>query len=426
MDYTAFAIFYAKSLFSFVIAWWWLIAPPYLYKILTHFWAYDISYRYYKAEKFVLLNINVPREEERSPRLMENVLHGFWTLYGNLRNFMETISWGMKEDYMSLEIVGVEGKVYFLVRLFKEYEEMIKSHIYAQYPDAEITVMDDDYADLVPWDIPNEEWNLWGTQWTMQKPDVYPIRTYFDFEDSVTKTMVDPMAAYMELLGSLGPGEHIWYHLLLEPVGNDAWEAEFREEIERLLDRGKAKKKVDFNAKFKEDLKSFPSQTLQAMFNYYEIPEKKKESEKVSPMLKLSPGEQDAIKAMERSISKRGFRSQYSVVYIARREAYRGHNVQSMMGAVNQFNTVNLNGFSIYKPYMTSTTYWFDQKRVNYKKRRLMRIMKARKFSGKQNILNTEEIASIWHFPDMTVKAPMTPRVSAKKAAAPANLPIET
>ena len=417
--------FYLEGAFSFAAAWWWLGAPPYLYAIMKKFWTYDISYRYYRSDKFVLLKINVPREEERSPQLMENVLHGLWTVYGNIKTFMEVYSWGYMPDYMSLEIAGVEGKVYFTVRVFKLYTEQFKAHIYAQYPDAEIEVMEEDYVKLVPTDIPNDEWDLWGTQWTVQKPDVYPIRTYFEFEDKMSGTMVDPVAAFMEVLGKLGPGEHIWYHLILEPVPNDVWEEEFRNEVEVILDRGKGKKRFDLKKKLADDLKTFPAQTISAMFKYYEI-EAKKEEEKTSPLLRLSPGEQESIKAMERSISKRGFRAQYSVIYIARKDAYRGHNIMSMMGAINQFNTVDLNGFAIYKPYMTSTHSWFSKRRLNYKKRRLLRIMRPRKWSGKQNILNTEEIATLWHFPDISVKAPQTPRVAAKKASAPSNLPIGT
>jgi len=40
------------------------------------------------------------------------------------------------------------------------------------------------------------------------------------------------------------------------------------------------------------------------------------------------------------------------------------------------------------------------------------------------SILNTEELASLWHFPILTVKAPLVKKTEAKKAEPPMSLPI--
>ena len=39
--------------------------------------------------------------------------------------------------------------------------------------------------------------------------------------------------------------------------------------------------------------------------------------------------------------------------------------------------------------------------------------------------MNTEELATIYHFPSATVKTPMLGRVEAKKGTPPASLPVE-
>jgi hypothetical protein len=41
------------------------------------------------------------------------------------------------------------------------------------------------------------------------------------------------------------------------------------------------------------------------------------------------------------------------------------------------------------------------------------------------NILNTEELATIYHFPTKMVEAPMVHRIEAKKGEPPAGLPVE-
>jgi hypothetical protein len=40
-------------------------------------------------------------------------------------------------------------------------------------------------------------------------------------------------------------------------------------------------------------------------------------------------------------------------------------------------------------------------------------------------VMSTEELATVFHFPDMNVLAPSLTRVEAKRGGAPSNLPIE-
>ncbi len=410
-----------KNVFIFAGHWWWAFLPFFLFKILYDFWMYDVGARYSSENEFAILTIRVPREEERSPKLMENVLHGFWTLYGNVRHFMDTLVLGIKPDYTSLEIVGVEGKIYFGARILAHQADFFKSHIYSQYPEAEVEILKEDYMETVPENAVENGWKIWGTVMAPVKNSAYPIRTYPEFQDSVTGTMVDPIASYMEVLGDLGPGEFICYQLLLEPVPTHEWYPEAEQEVERLLDRGKYKEKGALSKKIKEDLFSFPRETIEAAFKYPEIVSEDKNNS--FQMLMLSPGEQEALKAIERNISKRSFKAQYSVIYAAREENFKSKNISAMMGAVNQFATSDLNELSVYRPYLTSLTYWRSDKRNDYARRRLLRIMKKRQFTGKSYILNAEEVASLWHFPDVSVKAAQTPRVEAKKISAPVNLP---
>jgi hypothetical protein len=413
--------FYSKNLLEVTSLWWWVIVPFFTHPLLKSFWTYSIKADHFIRDKYAVLKIKVPRELEKSPLLMENVLHGLWTVCGSPRNFMETWTQGIVQDYFSLEIVGAEGKVYFGLWVLEDRVDFFKSHIYAQYPEAEIEVSKEDYADLLPEDAPSKEWDLWGTIWTLAKNDAFPIKTYSDFEDSITGTMVDPIASFMEVLGDLGPGEHIWYQLLVEPIGNE-WQKEFGQEVEKILDRGKYKEKITITDQIKKDFSSFPQEVVSGMFKPYESAEASKE-DKTFTILRLSPGEQENLKTIERNLSKRGFKVQYRTAYFAKKENYRGHNIPSMMGAINQFNSVDLNGLNIYKQYMTSCTYFFEKVRVAYKKRRLLRVMKKRQYSGLPYIMSTEEVASLWHFPDMAVKSAQTPRVASKKVSAPSNIP---
>jgi len=48
-----------------------------------------------------------------------------------------------------------------------------------------------------------------------------------------------------------------------------------------------------------------------------------------------------------------------------------------------------------------------------------------RSFATGKFVFNSEELATVFHFPDMSVKAPNLIRIEAKKGEAPPNLPIE-
>ncbi|MDO8644802.1 MAG: hypothetical protein Q7S00_07565, partial [bacterium] len=146
---------------------------------------------------------------------------------------MESVFWGfagvmktltVEEMYIkgevpvsfSLEIVGTEGKVQFCVRTQEAFKNLVESHFYAQYPDMEIMEIED-YAKNVPATIPNNEWDLWGCDFKFVRDDLYPIKTYKYFEESVTGKMIDPLAGMVETMAKLGPGEHIWYQLIITP-----------------------------------------------------------------------------------------------------------------------------------------------------------------------------------------------------------------
>jgi hypothetical protein len=95
------------------------------------------------------------------------------------------------------------------------------------------------------------------------------------------------------------------------------------------------------------------------------------------------------------------------------------------MGALQQFSTQNLNALKIYKPSSCSAQHPFKPQKEFLKKRLLYVAYRLRIFNpGIKSILNTEELATIYHFPIMTVETPFLRRIEAKKGEPPINLPI--
>ena len=87
-------------------------------------------------------------------------------------------------------------------------------------------------------------------------------------------------------------------------------------------------------------------------------------------------------------------------------------------------NIANLNEFIPSWRTKTFANYYFDQERLLRRKRKIIDNYKSRDGAGMWMIMNTEELATFYHFPDMVIKNPAITRVESKKEDAPADLPI--
>ena len=224
------AIWQAVSIFWFIVL---PVAFYYLFKIL---WMDFVKKKFLKSIEWTVLEIIPPKDIEKSPKPMESIYAGLTGVFRGF-NAVEEFVGGMFVTSFSLEIVSDEGNAHFYIRTPKEFRNLVEAHIYAQYPEAEIMEVSD-YVDDVPKIIPSRGWNLWGCDFELNKPDPYPLKSYTWFEESITGTMIDPMASLVESLGKLGPGQKIWLQFIVAPE-KDTWYNTGRELVEELAGRSK-------------------------------------------------------------------------------------------------------------------------------------------------------------------------------------------
>jgi hypothetical protein len=141
----------------------------------------------------------------------------------------------------------------------------------------------------------------------------------------------------------------------------------------------------------------------------------------------LSPGEKDVLKAVEENLGKPQFYVRPRYLFIGRRENFdKGVGINAFFGSMRQFADENLNAL---KPNTTKTTAYhlFIETRLGYLKRKLLRRYRNRSMDGEGGflVMSTEELATVFHLPDMNVLAPSLTRVEAKSGGAPSNLPVE-
>ncbi|MFC1756521.1 hypothetical protein ACFLY1_01045, partial [Patescibacteria group bacterium] len=81
-----------------------------------------------------------------------------------------------------------------------------------------------------------------------------------------------------------------------------------------------------------------------------------------------------------------------------------------------------------FKPNDNSKTfaqYVFVDSRTRWRQRKIFRRYRERNPLGKRFFLSSEELATVFHMPDISVEAPSVTKTEFKRGGAPANLPIE-
>jgi len=402
--------------------------------IVTIYFSYIIWWqnkqnKWFDSNKFILLAIDIPKDTEQTPKAVEQL---FATISGahSVLNAKEVYLFGMFQLAFSFEIISIDGYIQFLIRTPSHWRDLVESSIYSQYPDAEITEVED-YVGTVPDEYPNDTHNIWGTEIIPARSWVYPIRTYPYFEDpSAEDKFKDPIASLLETMSKIQRGEQVWLQIIVRPTGFD-WVNRSMDEVLKLAGKKKKPKESLISRLLSPFVNLFFLSTGETWFwptGGTVAPPKKDKDDMPSMMLHLTPGEKGAIEAIENKAAKIGFDCKIRLIYISPLEQYSvARVISSVFGSIKQFNTLDLNAFKPDGRTKTKINYFFIDSRTAARRKKLMSAYKGRStvMGHSTFILNTEELASIWHFPSRYIKAPMLSRTEAKKAEPPTSLPLD-
>ena len=419
--------YYIKAV-TLVLDFSWIWLPFLLAIAFFESWMYYIQRHFWSNLEWITLEVKPPREVELTPKNMEQVFAGLWGAWGTVATKWEKYIKGMMQDYYSFELVGLNGEVHFYLRILKKFRDFVEGQIYAQYPQAEIKEVDD-YVYKIPADIPNKNWNLWGCKIALPRETYYPIRTFTHLIDlsKADESFLDPMAAFTEALGKLRPGEQVWIQLLFRPHP-DTWQKEAKKLADKLMGKKMPPKGEGFLVFEIRTWFDAINNVISQLFTDQLLPspsEQKKDEGPPSMMMFLSTSEKEIIQEIEEKASKKGYDAKLQWAYFGRRDLFTMANVSAFMGIFNQFSNLNMNSLIPDKPSMTKAAYLFAKSRKAYKQRRLLRLLRQRSFWEKGYIFNIEELATLYHFPTIGVRGPMTPYVEVIKGGAPVDLPVE-
>jgi hypothetical protein len=407
--------------------------PAIILYIAWDLWVVYVRAQFQAKQTHLLLEIRLPREVYKSPKAAEFFIASLYQTVGE-KNWFEKYWEGKVRAHFSLEITSIKGQVRFFIWTRKGFKANIEANLYSQYPGIEIHQVED-YTLPIGYDP--EKYTFWASEYDLTKDDVFPIKTYVDYgmdKDPKEEFKIDPMTPLIEFLGNLDPKHQVWIQILVrahKPEEKDPskkWSNAQIFQTFRPKDIWDKWEKKDL--RWKEAAKTEVEKIIAGTKG-----EKDKDG-KIIPGTgrQLTDVEKDTINALNRSISKSGFDVGIRSIYFAPKDVFDPSNLGGVVGGITHFNS-QLNGF---KPargsderYSNVFLAWRKRsdKTRNEEKQEKLDAYKRRAYYYKPYIsphfiLNTEELATIFHFPGGVSATPSVNRIESKKAEAPSNLPV--
>lgn len=404
---------------------WWIVVPLVTGMFAWEAWCLYLHYRFIKRQNLKLLEIKIPKNVLKTPKAMEQIFATAHAPYSYGYGFMQKYWQGLEEFWMSFELVGRAGESHFYLRVPAAFRNMMESAIYGQYPEAEITEVED-YLDSMPKILPNKNLNISGFEEVLRHPDYFPIRTYLSFEDPVEERRVDTMGMLVEAMSKMRGDEQMWLQVIARPTG-EVVQKEGEKAIKKLLGIEEEKKKGGLLPDF--DLGISLGEALWAPFEHPGPAKSKKDEDQFRKLRFLIPThDKERADAIQKKIAKLAFDATIRFVYIERNDApTKPEHVNSIHGFIRQFNTQDLNQL---KPNKATTTAGyavkglFKKRRLHWRKRLIYEHYIHTLPAHKTAVMNIEELATIFHFPITAVSTSELEKVESRKGTPPATLPI--
>ena len=366
--------------------------------------------------KYSVLELKLPKDTFKSPLAMELVLQA---IHNTSDGSKYVQYWkGESRPYYSLEIISIGGQVKFLMWGEDRRKVGTMNALYSQFPGIEIREIDD-YSRTVHYDPATMK--IWGAEFAFTKKDPYPIKTYIDYgldKDPKEEFKIDPLTPLIEFLGSVPLNQQVWVqipivaHRKQRKPGHlmkmtDLWEEHVHKLINDILIR---------------DPDSKVAGEINPDTGYAKLPT-------------ISEGERELVGDLERRLTKHAFDCVIRAVYIApKKEFNTPFGIGGIISGFKHFSTNSFNGFKPngdkWHPQFDSVPWEdFHDIRRNRMSRNILKAYRRRAlhyppFESKHLVLNTEELATMYHFPGSVAATPTLDRVPSKKSEAPVNLPI--
>ncbi len=391
---------------------------------LTHIWMDYKQGKYNAALKWQLLEIRVPQDAINTPKGMEN-------FFMNLSGVKSGITWreiwlvGKFQAMFSFEIVGSEGNVRFLIRTLDKYRDLVEAALYAQYPEAQITEVED-YVGILRKDYPNEETDVFGSEMVFSNKAYFPIRTYEDFEHQGEKDFrfKDPLLPIIEMMGKMRENEHFWIQIIIQPPDSQSLAKDGTEYLNTMM--GKEKKHhPGMLEQLGEGVLWLPKGVLSQVAGIGGAEAHAAEKKDDFRMFRMTSQERLMMEAVAEKISKVGWKTKIRWLYAGPKKTYRkGLMASSAKGMFATFTHQYMNGLGLSGSVTTRDDYIWQAWAMPKRQKNLVSRYQRRNGGEGANwlMMNVEELATLFHFPAADARTPVLGSTGARRAEAPGSL----
>lgn len=334
------------------------------------------------------------REEKTVQNLHEEIAKGetIFASIGGLRAQRGVIAWLLgRNDHFSFEIVANQKKICFYVVAPKKMARYIEQQAHAHYPEAVIEEVDD-YNIFHPQGI-----TAAGFLKT-RRSFIFPLKTYDKME-------TDPMNSMINIISKLDEHEGIAIQYVIRSA-KGGWHRKAAKVVKE-VNKGKT---LVYALKLNYITRGL--EMLGALAKSIKPPtESEKQKELQRNPQKLSAMEEEMLKGIEEKNSKAGLDVNVRVIISAQNKGKARLYLDNISSAFSQYN---------HYEYGNCFKNQISRRRENT----IINHFIYRYFDNRTSfLLNTEELASMFHFPLPGSETPNILWLTAKHAAAPTNIP---
>lgn len=356
----------------------------------------------------IFLQITVPKEvthgdKEHQPVQEEKEIIGVAEqLFATLAH-TEAKGWRSfirGHDSFSFEILSLDKKISFFLNCPARLRDLVEKQVQAQYPAAQID-------EVLPPRVIRDPNGVVAYELGLQKKYLFPIKTYKLMES-------DPLNALANSLSKLQADEAGGIQLVISPAGL-GW----RHRVLRRAREIQKGKDVYSSGGTAVKIGQVVFQGLSDLFTSFSNKKKSDQrggqsvsSEHEERYRQMTPMQQDAVKRLEEKASKAGFEANLRILVSSQSQLQAESHMRNVLSSFMQYTQSPMNGFRV-----------LPRSRNRVIKNFIFRVHQPRFW--RKMILNTEELASVFHLPTRFTQVPNMSWLQSKRAPAPINIPTD-
>ncbi len=293
------------------------------------------------------------------------------------------------QRHFSLEIIAKDGFIHYYAIVPAVLTETVRQAIQSSYPTARIEEKREENIFIGGGGINTVS----GAELTLSKDSYLPISTYED-------TKRDAQMAILNALSTVGKNEGAAVQILFRPAQKN-WSEKGREYIE------KTQKGEKTGSSFRTNMANLAIDLIRAP---WEVPSEHEKEEGPTPVTNIK---QDEMTAVANKMRYPAFETLIRIIASSPSKARSDAILGGVVSAFSQFNSPELNGFKV-------------NMLKNAKKLVVDYTFRFFPLGTKSSILNSVELASIYHLPEQTsIPNSQVERQLVKQVDGPAKLATE-